>query len=101
MGCASSHTITSTTSSIDKSIRQDQNKRSVKLLLLGTGESGKSTFLRQMKAMHTDGFRQLERLKFGEVLKHNALDTIKTLAQLVKSENEVIPKKNDDGVICC
>jgi len=48
---------------IDKQIKKEQNeiKDDIKLLLLGTGESGKSTIMKQMKVIHDTGFTQDER----------------------------------------
>ena len=43
---------------IDKQIAKEkiQFRRTVKILLLGAGESGKSTFLKQMRIIHGDDF---------------------------------------------
>jgi len=48
---------------IDKQIKTDlkEVKDDIKLLLLGTGESGKSTIMKQMKVIHQEGFTQDER----------------------------------------
>jgi len=35
-----------------------------KILLLGTGEAGKSTFLRQMRILHGEGYSESQRLEF-------------------------------------
>lgn len=35
-----------------------------KILILGTGESGKSTLIKQMKIIHNDGYSTTEKLEF-------------------------------------
>ncbi|KAI6658400.1 guanine nucleotide-binding protein (G protein), subunit alpha [Oopsacas minuta] len=43
---------------IDKQIKKDERifSNTIKILLLGAGESGKSTLVKQMKIIHGDGF---------------------------------------------
>ncbi|XP_022227739.1 G protein alpha q subunit isoform X6 [Drosophila obscura] len=43
---------------IEKQLRRDKRdaRRELKLLLLGTGESGKSTFIKQMRIIHGSGY---------------------------------------------
>ena len=61
---------------IDKMIKSDQRKiqQEVKVLLLGAGESGKSTFLKQMKIIHgvvfeTDELKELRRNIYQNCIK--------------------------------
>jgi len=51
----------------------------VKLLLLGTGDSGKSTFVKQMKVIHKDGFSNAEVMKFAKVLQENCLSSMQKI----------------------
>jgi len=50
---------------IDREIRINRkNKRDQKLLILGTGESGKSTFIKQMRIIHGSGYTNDEKKAF-------------------------------------
>jgi GTPase SAR1 family protein len=70
MLCCGTVTKTASASNIDKQIKQDRDKATydVKLLLLGTGDSGKSTFAKQMKIMYKGGFTSKELENYGELL---------------------------------
>ena len=50
-----------------------------KLLLLGAGESGKSTIVRQMKIIHVNGFSRQEREEKVLHIKRNIRDSIKSI----------------------
>lgn len=61
-------------------VRKKQNERlGVKLLLLGAGESGKSTVLKQMKLLHKGGFTQQERRQYNNVIWADVIQSMKTL----------------------
>lgn len=61
-------------------VRKKQNERQgVKLLLLGAGESGKSTVLKQMKLLHKGGFTQQERRQYSNVIWADVIQSMKTL----------------------
>eukprot|EP00301_Raphidiophrys_heterophryoidea_P024610 c8053_g1_i1.p1 GENE.c8053_g1_i1~~c8053_g1_i1.p1 ORF type:complete len:356 (-),score=92.45 c8053_g1_i1:260-1327(-) len=53
--------------------------RELKLLLLGAGESGKSTFFKQMKIIHLHGFTDLEKLGFKETIHTHCFDNVTDL----------------------
>lgn len=41
---------------IDDWLQEEQKNRVYNILLLGTGESGKTTFIKQMKIIHINGY---------------------------------------------
>jgi len=60
---------------IDRQLREDERRmrRTVKLLLLGAGESGKSTFLKQMKIIHGVKFDEDQLADFRQIIYVNLL----------------------------
>jgi len=66
---------------IDEQLKKDRAKmdNEVKLLLLGAGESGKSTIVKQMKLLYQDGYSQEERSAFKEVIFSNTIQSMKVL----------------------
>lgn len=59
--------------------RKQADSNRVKVLLLGPGESGKSTVFRQMKLFYTQGFTSADRVSFRNVIRANMLESIQTL----------------------
>ena len=57
---------------IDKELKASAKEIAVKLLLLGAGGSGKSTFVKQMKIIHGDGY-SVDELKSFKGIIHNHL----------------------------
>ncbi|KAI5858211.1 G protein alpha subunit [Durotheca rogersii] len=66
---------------LDKIIRQDEKRmaREVKLLLLGAGESGKSTVLKQMKLIYAQGFTKTEKLELKPVVFSNVVQSMRVI----------------------
>ncbi|PBP21447.1 G protein alpha subunit [Diplocarpon rosae] len=65
---------------IDALIHRDEKSMTkvVKLLLLGAGESGKSTILKQMRLIYTkDGFTQTEKEEWRVIIFNNILDGLR------------------------
>ncbi|CAC5397505.1 GNAQ [Mytilus coruscus] len=74
---------------IEKQLRKDKRdaRRELKLLLLGTGESGKSTFIKQMRIIHGAGYSDDDKRGFIKIVYQNifmamhamirAMDTLK------------------------
>ena len=67
---------------IDKQISRQKEKlrRQVKILLLGAGESGKSTFLKQMRIIHGEDYDTSALCEFRPIVYSNILKGMKVLA---------------------
>lgn len=68
---------------IDAQLRQDKitYKATHRLLLLGAGESGKSTIVKQMKILHLDGYSDQERYEKVKDIKSNVREVIITVIE--------------------
>ncbi|BFZ57343.1 Guanine nucleotide-binding protein alpha-2 subunit [Savitreella phatthalungensis] len=68
---------------IDRQIEDDARrlKKECKILLLGSGESGKTTIVKQMKIIHQSGYSEEERLMFRPTIHKNVLDGAKALCE--------------------
>lgn len=66
---------------IDRQLRLEAKKlrRELKLLLLGAGESGKSTFVKQMRIIHGTGYSNLERQAMRPLIYDNLLKIVISL----------------------
>ncbi|CAK5261941.1 unnamed protein product [Mycena citricolor] len=66
---------------IDRQLDEDSKrfKKECKILLLGSGESGKSTIVKQMKIIHQDGFSRDELLAFRPTIHKNVLDSVQAV----------------------
>eukprot|EP01125_Pyxidicula_operculata_P010624 TRINITY_DN34_c0_g1_i1.p1 TRINITY_DN34_c0_g1~~TRINITY_DN34_c0_g1_i1.p1 ORF type:complete len:356 (-),score=77.76 TRINITY_DN34_c0_g1_i1:99-1166(-) len=66
---------------IAKTLREDKSKMEseIRLLLLGAGESGKSTVAKQMKVIHMGGFAKEERESYVSAIHANIYESIQNL----------------------
>ena len=71
---------------IDEQLRGDHATSTVeiKLLLLGAGESGKSTIVKQMKIIHCDGYSLQERIQFRPIVYSNATQCLLSILYAMK-----------------
>ncbi|KAH9833406.1 G-protein alpha subunit [Rhodofomes roseus] len=62
---------------IDKQIEEDSRKfkKECKILLLGSGESGKSTIVKQMKIIHQNGYTKAELMTYRTTIYRNLLES--------------------------
>jgi len=66
---------------INKILRKEKHRlnNEIKMLLLGTGESGKSTIAKQLKILHMDGFTKEELEGYKPVISNNVLTAFKNI----------------------
>ncbi|KAJ5093428.1 Fungal G-protein alpha subunit [Penicillium angulare] len=74
---------------IDRVIKSDKKTldRTIKILLLGAGESGKSTIIKQMRIIHSRGFPEEERHQTRAVIYSNIVVAFKVLLDIMNAEN--------------
>lgn len=72
---------------IDKELKRGKSilRKEYKLLLLGTGESGKSTFIKQMRIIHGKGFSQRDRSEFSEYIYQNVFAAMQAILEAMQS----------------
>jgi len=84
---------------INKNLR-DYKKRlesEVKLLLLGAGESGKSTVAKQMKIIHLAGFSEQERNTYKSIIYNNVILGMRNLIIAAADLNISLQSANQDA----
>ncbi|XP_034068554.1 guanine nucleotide-binding protein subunit alpha-14 isoform X1 [Gymnodraco acuticeps] len=72
---------------IEKQLRRDKkdSRRELKLLLLGTGESGKSTFIKQMRIIHGGGYTDEDKRSYAKLVFQNILTSIQTMTRAMEA----------------
>ncbi|KAJ5069740.1 guanine nucleotide-binding protein g(o) subunit alpha [Anaeramoeba ignava] len=87
---------------IDARLKEEEQrfKKEVKLLLLGTGESGKTTFIKQIQILYNEGFSDSEKELYLTVIRQNLIVYTKALINAtqelrisLKSENTSIANR--------
>jgi len=81
---------------INKYLRDEKRKldKEVKLLLLGAGESGKSTIAKQMKIIHLEGFTTDEKLSYKNIIYNNIIGSMKTLITAAQNFGYAIKRQD-------
>ncbi|KAI8790037.1 guanine nucleotide-binding protein G(s) subunit alpha [Biomphalaria glabrata] len=81
---------------IEKQLAKDKllYRGTHRLLLLGAGESGKSTIVKQMRILHVNGFSAEERKQKIEDIKRNVRDAILTITGAMSTLNPPVHLEN-------
>ncbi|XP_008285201.1 guanine nucleotide-binding protein subunit alpha-14-like [Stegastes partitus] len=72
---------------IEKQLRRDKkdSRRELKLLLLGTGESGKSTFIKQMRIIHGGGYTDEDKRSYAKLVFQNIYTSMQTMIRAMEA----------------
>ncbi|XP_006808171.2 guanine nucleotide-binding protein G(olf) subunit alpha-like isoform X1 [Neolamprologus brichardi] len=81
---------------IEKQLQRERQtyKATHRLLLLGAGESGKSTIVKQMRILHVDGFNAEEKQQKVQDIRKNVKDAIVTIVSAMTILAPPIPLGN-------
>lgn len=92
MSCCSNDEATAVSKEIDKKLKKDKKilKAELKLLLLGAGESGKSTIVKQMQIIHKDGFSDEDKNQGKPIIFENVLSSMKVILAAMDTLKEKI-----------
>ncbi|XP_053556253.1 guanine nucleotide-binding protein subunit alpha-11-like [Bombina bombina] len=89
---------------IEKQLKRDKRdaRRELKLLLLGTGESGKSTFIKQMRIIDGSGYSEEDQNIFTSMQSMiRAMETLKILYKFEQNKaNALLVREVDVEKIC-
>lgn len=86
---------------INKGLKKAAAKsaQEVKLLLLGAGESGKSTFAKQMKILHMNGWTDEERKGYRSIIYRNIVDSLAEVIIACKTLGISLEEKNKERAL--
>jgi len=99
MGCTESG-MSKKTKEIEKHLKMINTKTEtqVTMLLLGAGESGKTTISKQIKLIHLDGFHDSDRIFYKTIMASNILDCFQELINGTRTfELQIAPELQDDA----
>ncbi|CAK9297554.1 unnamed protein product [Gordionus sp. m RMFG-2023] len=89
-----------TNKKIEKQLQKDKQiyRATHRLLLLGAGESGKSTIVKQMRILHVDGFDAEEKKEKVEDIRRNIKDAIVTITSAMNVITPPVAIANPENV---
>ncbi|KIM35217.1 hypothetical protein M413DRAFT_449861 [Hebeloma cylindrosporum] len=82
---------------IESQLKRDKlvAKNEIKMLLLGAGESGKSTVLKQMKVIHHGGYNDSERDLYKEIIFSNTIQSMCAILEAMPQLDLALAPQND------
>jgi guanine nucleotide-binding protein subunit alpha len=87
---------------IEAQLKKDRAnaKNEIKMLLLGAGESGKSTVLKQMKLIHHGGYNDQERDSYKEIIFSNTIQSMRAILEAMSYLDIPLNPANDGRRAC-
>ncbi|RKO95041.1 G-alpha-domain-containing protein, partial [Caulochytrium protostelioides] len=85
---------------IESQLKKDRKalRNEVKMLLLGAGESGKSTILKQMKLINDTGYSEEEREAFREIVFSNIVQIMRIILEAMGVMGIALEHPDANGV---
>jgi len=82
---------------IENQLKRDRMmaKNEIKMLLLGAGESGKSTVLKQMKLIHHGGYSDQEKDSYKEIIFSNTIQSMRAILDALPQLDLALSPAND------
>ncbi|KAJ7609899.1 G protein alpha-subunit [Roridomyces roridus] len=82
---------------IDAGLKRDKAllKNEVKMLLLGAGESGKSTVLKQFRLIHIGGYSDTEREAYREIVYSNTAQSMRAILEALEDLGIALIPQNE------
>ncbi|PSR80177.1 guanine nucleotide regulatory protein [Coniella lustricola] len=86
---------------IDKDLEEDSKRlrKECKILLLGSGESGKSTIVKQMKIIHLKGYSDDELYHYRPTVFKNLIECAKAVINAMR-QFDIHPEKEETRALC-
>uniref|UniRef100_A0A3Q3LLY2 Guanine nucleotide-binding protein subunit alpha n=2 Tax=Labrus bergylta TaxID=56723 RepID=A0A3Q3LLY2_9LABR len=84
---------------IEKQLRRDKkdSRRELKLLLLGTGESGKSTFIKQMRIIHGGGYTDEDKRSYAKLVYQNIYTSMQAMVRAMEALEIAFEEPNNQS----
>jgi len=98
-GCVSANKAPENENLIDNEIEIEKTRleKQFKLLLLGAGESGKTTVSKQMKIIHLDGFTKNEKDDYKTLIVNNLIMNMQVLVAATRDLGIQVNPENEDA----
>eukprot|EP00128_Syssomonas_multiformis_P015847 Colp12_sorted_trinity150504_noHs@6728 len=105
MACCTGSAEERVANEVNEKINKDLKKykkvfqNELRLLLLGAGESGKSTIVKQMRIIHSTGFSRDEREQLKDTIFSNILQSMKAMVEACTTLGVSVEEDNKDSFV--